>query len=497
MFIQAQHIHPCGTPPHKSEWFKRYQVNKAAYRTGADTLLVVPMTIHNVGTDAGSGYTSMMSILDAFCALNNDFAVNNANMKFYIEGDILYIDSTAWYNHSDIVDGYNMMMQNNVANTINTYIVTNPAGNAGYNLPAAQAIAMRKSYMNSTAHTWAHEVGHNLSVQHPFLGWEGDFYNYNNPTPTTVTYDYTSFKTTFYNSADTTIIDTAYVELVDGSNCSIAADGICDTGPDYLSFGGWLCNAQGQSQILQKDPNNVDFRSDGSNIMTYANDACGGTFTAGQIAAMRANLLTQKSSYLYNQNLQFDTITDPIVMQYPIQGETVNFASVGFGWNAIPGATKYLVQVSFVPSFSALSDEIITSDTSAIINNLLNNRTYYWRVRPYNHTYTCAPVSASESFFTADLTAVEGIRGVTNYRFFPSLVHEGQAINVELNLDKSLDAEVLIIHSNGQIVQSENIRLQDGFNQHQIETQRLEAGIYIMMIRTDEGMIRDKFVVMN
>jgi len=497
LLVNAQQVHPCGTPPHKSDWFKRYQVNRGAYRTGADTLLVVPMTLHSLGTNSGSGHISMMKILDAFCTLNNDYASSNANMKFYIEGDINKIDTTVWYNHSNIVDGYNMMIQNNVPNSINTYIVSSPAGNAGYNLPSAQAIAMGKSYMSINAHTWAHEVGHNLSVQHPFLGWDGNTYSYSNATPTTVVYNYTSFKPIFYNGQDTTILDTALVELVDGSNCLIAADGICDTPPDYLSSGGWQCNAQGLSQTLQKDPNNVDFRSDGSNIMTYANDACGNTFTPGQIAAMRANLLSQKSSYLYNQNLVFDTITDPVSMLYPIQGETADFSSVSFGWNTVPGATKYVFQVSPVPSFSALTIEYVTADTTLTVDNFINERTYYWRVRPYNHTYTCAPASPTETFFTSDLTAVEGIKSVSNYRFYPNLVYNGQAIQLEMTLDKSLNATMLITNASGQIVKVENLALNNGFNQLQLETASLAAGMYIMMIRTNEGMIREKFVVVE
>ena len=114
-------------------------------------------------------------------------------------------------------------------------------------------------------------MGHNLSIQHPFLGWEGNTFDYSLPTPTEVYYDYTYFQDTLI--LDTLIIDTAFVELMDGSNCTFAADGFCDTPPDYLS-NRWQCKPDSQSIILQKDPNGVDFYSDGINFMSYAFNVC-------------------------------------------------------------------------------------------------------------------------------------------------------------------------------------------------------------------------------
>lgn len=495
--LQAQQVHPCGTEPHHTEWFKNHTRNQtAAYRgSGADTMLYVPMTIHIVGTDNGSGYISYMQLLDGFCGLNNDYASSDANIQFFFNGDFRYIDSTAWYNHDSLSVGYDMMIQNDVANSMNTYIVSNPAGNAGYNLPSAN-MAMRKGYVNANAHTWAHEIGHNCSVQHPFLGWEGKTYDYNIPTPTTVTYDYTGFKKVFHNPNDTTIIDTAFVELVDGSNCAFAADRICDTPPDYLSYGGWQCDANGQSTTLLKDPNNVDFRADATNIMTYANDACGAKFTPGQIAVIRANLLTEKSSYLNHQNMTVDTIPSMNLIT-PAPNDVVDHQSVSFTWDRAAGATHYVFQTSFVTSFSALHSEILTSDTTVTVANFINNRKYYWRVRPFNQAYTCAPVSPAVTFETADLTLTQELKSVEKYRIYPNLITANQAINIDLTLSQNLNADILIVAANGQIVRKEHADFSTGDNQIQIQTNALAAGIYVLAIQTKEGIIRDKFVVVK
>lgn len=493
--LQAQ-VHPCGTEPHHTEWFKNYLRNKMAYRTGADTTLFVPMTLHILGTDNGAGYISYMKLLDGFCGLNNDYADSDAGIHFLINGDFRYINNSEWFSHDSLSDGNDMMVQSNVPNSMNTYIVANPAGNAGYNLPSADGMAMGKSAVNSNSHTWAHEVGHNCSVQHPFLGWEGKTYNYNVATPTTVTYNYTGFKKTFHNPNDTTIIDTAYVELVDGSNCMFAADGICDTPPDYLSYGGWQCNANGLSTVLLKDPNNVDFRADATNIMTYANDACGAKFTPGQIAAIRANLLTEKSSYLNFQNTTVDTISG-VNLVTPAPNDVVDYQSVGFHWDAAAGATHYVFQTSFVASFSVLHAEFLTTDTTVTVANFINNRKYYWRVRPFNNAYTCAPVSETEEFETADLTLIQEVKSVEKYKIYPNLITADQTINIDLTLSRALNADLLVVSANGQIVRKESTQFSTGDNQFQIETNALAAGIYVLVIQTEEGIIRDKFVVVK
>lgn len=497
--LQAQQpaYHPCGTPPVKSDWLKDYQRHPHHYRTGADTVLYMPLTIHLLGNDNGAGHTSVMKLLDGLCQLNDDFAVSNANILYYIEGNFNYIDSTAWNNHTTILAGYEMMMANNVPNTINNYIVSNPAGNAGYNLPSAKAVAVGKSFLSLGRHVWSHEIGHNLSVQHPFLGWEGNSYSYSNPTPTKVVYDYTSFKQTWYNSADTTILDTAWVELVDGSNCTFAADGFCDTKPDYLAVGGWNCDANGQSTLQLKDPNNVDFKADATNFMAYADDACGSNFTVEQIAAMRANIYATKSSYLYNQNPNRDTITATITQNYPTQGEIVHYLGVDFSWSQAVGATHYVFELSITPTFSVIMDEILTTDTTVTVGQLLNNRTYYWRVKPFNQGYTCASKSQSFIFETADLTPIQNVKSIQQYRVYPNVINGGQLINIDLVLEKTLDAQLMLFSSNGQLVQQQNIELQQGFNNHRLETNDLPTGMYVLVINTEEGIVRDKIVIVE
>ncbi|KAA3637670.1 MAG: hypothetical protein DWQ02_06385, partial [Bacteroidetes bacterium] len=168
----------CATTDGKVEWLKKYQSNPAAFEK-TDEILFVPLTIHVVGTDEGTGFFGLERILKAFCVLNQDF--EEANIRFFIEGDIRYIYSSEYATHN-FGGGWQMMQEHNVSNTINCYIVEDPAGACGYAYYSA-GIALKKTCIGPGDHTWAHDVGHYLSLPHTFYGWEGETPDVNTPAP--------------------------------------------------------------------------------------------------------------------------------------------------------------------------------------------------------------------------------------------------------------------------------------------------------------------------
>ncbi len=343
----------CGTGQGRSAWLKDYQLKPNDFRKGGDTIIYVAMAVHIVGTNNGGGYYSEATFLDAFCLLNEYFLPSG--IQFVISGDILYHNNTAYYDHATVLEGYEMMAEYNVPDALNTYFVGNPAGNCGYNLPYA-GIANSNSCSGPNDVTWAHEVGHALSLPHPFLGWEGGVswdgsvdHNFSDPAPERVTYDYTFFQDTLI--LDTLIIDTAYVERVDGSNCHFAADGFCDTPPDYLAVR-WSCNGNGTSPTTQHDPADQVFQSEGSFIMNYANDDCQTRFSLEQQQAMRAFLYDQRAHWI----LVFipplpGQVTEVPNQVAPINGEIQNVFAAELSWEVVPEATQYVVQVSRLSSF--------------------------------------------------------------------------------------------------------------------------------------------------
>jgi len=380
------------------------------------------MKIHNVGSDNGTGLFSMERLLDALCTLNDDY--RQAKIQFYLLGDIDTIFNSAYNSHDNALEGAEMMFANNVDSAINVYFVSNPAGNCGYNLPYA-GIAMNKGCSGPSDHTFAHEVGHNLSVQHPHLGWDGNVYNPSEPTPTTVTYDYTYFKDTLI--LDTLIIDTSIVELVDGSNCNIAGDFLCDTGPDYLSSR-WQCNSDTMSSSSQEDPTGRSFRSDASQIMSYALDNCSYRFTPEQIALARANLFDQKSHYLDREEPQ-EEIMDEIVLSEPFDEQIVPAEFVEFLWDEAGVADQYIFELSRLRSFSFTDISMVVNGNSLTLEDLQIDRVYYWRVRPFSRYSFCNDFSEASEFLTSETVATADVDG-TNYDIFPTVLSGSGEITI-------------------------------------------------------------------
>lgn len=495
-------LNPCGTVATKSAWLKKYQKNPKAYAKNFNDMLYVPMTIHVLGSDNATTFFKVSKILNGLCGLNRDF--EEANIQFYIDGEIRFVASTQWNSHDSLMSGIDMMFANNIENTLNNYIVSNPANNAGYNLPYA-GIALAKGTVNLNNHTWAHEIGHAFTLPHPFLGWEGGpnhngdilQYNFNNPAPTEVYYDYTYFQDTLIR--DTMIIDTALVEYLDGRNCNIAADGFCDTKPDYLAFR-WSCNGDGFSVERQTDPAGEKFFSDGSLIMTYSGDNCQSRFSEEQIAAMRANLLDEKANLLRLSE------SDPLVvveamplMVSPLSDETVQFDQAIFEWEEVENATAYLVQVSLLASFpEALTDEYLVKNNNVLtVENLFNNRRYHWRVRAFNRFSFCTAFSDVVPFQTGETTSTnEAALGLENLKVMPNVLRNGQGIQLELVANRSMELRTRLINVSGQQIIGKFFQVQSGMNLLELHgLENAANGIYFLEFLNELGRHVEKIIV--
>lgn len=486
--LHAQELRPCGNTGGASPWLKRYQRNPDAWRKANDTLLFVPLTVHLAGSDEGFGYFPLVGLLNALCQLNADFS--QANIQFFLDGPIRFLPNSAWDSHSTILQGAAMMFANNVPNTLNCYIVTDAAGNCGYNLPYA-GIALAKSCSGAGSHTWAHEAGHALGLPHPFLGWEGGVRydnsvppDFSNPAPEFVTYDYTLFKDTLL--LDTLIIDTAWVERVDGSNCHFAADGFCDTSPDYLAAR-WNCNANRQSPQTQLDPDGIMFRSDGTLIMGYANDACQTRFTDEQTAAMRAFLLDRRPQWVSAQPPQ-PPLPNAAALTSPVQGQPSPHNGTVLRWTAVPNATQYVVHLSRLVNFGVRDEFLVVNDTMLALGELLPNRTYHWRVRAFNAYHFCSSWSQAATFNTFLSTLANEPEKRSLPVVFPNPVSRGQPIAF-FDLS-SPPRTVTLVSPWGQRIP---LRQQGAHWQIPSAT---SAGIYTLLTDTETGLLLHRVVIL-
>lgn len=465
----------CATPPGKSAWLQKYQQNPDAYEKRSSDILYVPLTIHIVGNDDGNGYFSLLQLMNAFCTLQNDFV--DSDIQFFIEGDIRYINNDNYYEHT-FGQGAQMMNNNNINNTINCYIVSDPAGACGYFSPSQDGVAMAKSCMGLNDHTWAHEIGHFLTLPHTFLGWEGTDYDPSENTPNMVGF--------------------LPVEKVDGSNCAQAADGFCDTPADYLS-NRWSCNNENLSSLVQKDPEGEEFRSDGTLFMSYANDNCSSRFSDEQIGAMRANLLGPRSGFLYDQSpLSLIGDTTPELLS-PVNDVLVDeVSSFELIWEPVDGAVGYVIDLDAVlPNGNIFNIGYYESTSNSVsVSGIVSDNDYRWRVRAYSYEDGCTEFSDFQTFVAGTiLSNTREVPGLSEFRLFPVPQSAGQSINMEWAMERGSEMQYRLLTLTGQVVKSDAFFSPAGTNRQKINTQGLSAGVYVLVLENELGSSYQKVVL--
>ena len=478
----ASDAKPCGTPPFTDPWLVDFLENRDKYALSrtSDTLYI-GMQVHLTARDNGTGRLRPSKLLDAFCTLNRDF--EPAGVRFYFKYDWNEIDNTDYFDHEELTDGIQMMYDNDIPDALNIYFCANPAGNAGYNIPYA-SIAMGNAYSGPAAHTWAHEIGHAFTLQHTFLGWENTAYNYGTQTPDTVIYDYTHF----HFEPDTILpapLDTALVEYADFSNCYVSADKFCDTPPDYLAYR-WDCDQNNMSIAQQKDPNGVEFKSDGTLFMSYADDACSSRFSDEQIQALRANIETVKQAWLA-QSIPDQFIDGEAELMSPVAGQNTPPSNVSFHWASVPEATQYIIQASRFSNFGIVELEEVTSDTFFQGGTFAPNKTYYWRVRPFNNSYTCTDFSEKQTFFT-DLTLSAATLDESGFKYYPNPIRPGIPLTVEIpETWLGQETSIQIFDLSGKLLGTQNIQFNERLNRINLPSTLHESGMYYAVLESARG----------
>ncbi len=479
----AQAQNPCGTPAEKSEWLQYYQSHLAEFpqRNDDTSWLYVPMTVHILGNDAGAGYFSVDKAFIALCELNEDYAP--ARIRYYLPQTFNYINKTEWYVHENFGPGGQMMKQNNKPNCLNSYIVADPAGNCGYYWGQYDGLALSKGCTGAGDNTWAHELGHNLSLPHPFFGWEGhNNYNYAKAAPT----DWDGWP----------------VEKMDGSNCQFAADGFCDTPPDYLNYR-WDCASDSYSTKQQHDPDSIPFFSDGSYYMSYSLDKCANRFSNEQTKAMRTNLLVERADILYTTaagpELPGTATAEPLT---PINGEIVQFDSVHLEWAPVAGADFYHVWVSLynIPAAKFYSGLVPATQSSLDVKtNLPLNKSFRWVVVPYSKWDFCVPDSTIlGKFTTANLVAVNDLERVADVKLLPNPATAADGSRLSVTSSEAFSARLEVFDFSGKLVFSRpSVAIYEGENVVELPINELPVGVYSVVLKSEKGAITKRLVVIQ
>ncbi len=483
--LQAQ---VCGTLASEAEAIKeRLLENKKALSEGLvlpRSTQYVPVKFHLVNKTDGSGGILLRNVLDQLCALNADY--RSFGIQFYIKGDFDIINDDRLYTHH--YNYRNMMETYRDAGAINIWIVdnANPTGFddyvAGYYTNSKDWLVIQKDEIKAFTVTLPHEMGHFLGLLHTFNGWDDDPWQaikHGNPAP---------------------LMSPRQVPTEEqaGLNCDVAGDYICDTPPDYNFGYFWTgCNYTGGAM----DPLSTVVNPDESNFMSYF-DACTRSeyhFSPQQKSLMQADLGSARRTPIRTgytpEYLQF---SDTPQAEAPVPGSTVPvYTQVNFQWTSVEGANRYLLEISTSPAFSTAATLSLVATDTFTTEALTPNKTYYWRIQPFNEYYTCTNLTSFKNFKTGNLsTSLQPILELENWQLSPNPVQPGKPVTLSLQTSKEMEAQLEILNLTGQVVKNIGKRhFSAGMQQVTLSTEALPAGLYLVSLRTATGRSVKKMIL--
>ncbi len=449
MFVNAQSN--CGTITSKEQMDKLFTFQKTLDNRPLlilnKTIKYVPIKVHIIGSDKGTGYYKLDLLLASICKINQDFAP--IGVHFYIKDEIEYINNTELNTTTDnaifsLSEGY----KDNAA--VNVFFAGSSATYCGVYYGGLDVVYIINTCQGLNATTLTHELGHFFSLPHTFYGWE------NNTTP-----------------------PLSNQEKIDGTNCRNVGDRFCDTKPDYFSYR-WSC----QSKLALTDPNGVQFRPDSTLFMNYAMDECHRRFSTEQFAAMDNNLTGRG---IINNNLVDVPMTMPKLL-YPIDNDSnLNAKMVHLAWSKSEGAIGYEIQIARLKLWESAYITTIVKDTFYDAK-LFGGWQFNWRVKPISVTNVCGEYSNNNSFFAKDYPAStsEILLNKNSIKIYPNPSNKNETIKIESNTNTTL----FIYDINGKEIYNNNISKGETIN-----FTAAKAGIYFAQFIFSDGKISKKIIV--
>ncbi|MEO6758424.1 MAG: zinc-dependent metalloprotease [Saprospiraceae bacterium] len=478
----------------------RLRENLAAIESGAfvqdRTIQYVPIFFHLVGDVNGNGKHKERLVLDQLCKLNAAYAA--MDIRFYLnphptQGLFDYsINNDAVYTTQT---NFTLMQNRRHPNALNVYVVN--AAESGNNQPGTTLayyssqrdwIVSRKDQINGNANngTLPHEIGHFFSLNHTFFGYESNSFG-----PNDVTWPIAPVFAPNGGGVTT--------ERQNGSNCSTAADEICDTPPDYnFGFEQGNCDAYTGGG---KDPLGTLVDPMENNFMSYFSNCANYAFTNQQQAAILADRNSASRNYLDNTFVPAsDNIDTPIdFLIGPADTDTVNyFNEVLLEWNPVAGATHYLLEIDITNAYATPNAQtFILTTTSKLLTNLQAKKKYFWRVRPFNYYVTCA-TPKQFSLITPITSATSDIAGLSAWQLSPNPLSVGDVLHLAVNADNGFEASVRIIDATGrQVYNQTNLSFNTGETVTNVPVAGLQNGLYFVVLENSQGRDVRRLVVLR
>gem|GEM_PF-254612 len=243
-----------------------------------DEPIYIRITPHIVRRDDGTGGLDEAVVRRAVDELNADLG-QKIKVFFYI-CEFNYINSNKYYDFM-AEEKPAIIAENNVLNTVNVYFVGRLYSACGYSAyPTTDEIVNQRqaTFIENDCMEFRvllpHELGHFFYLYHTFETMNGK-------------------------------------ELVNGSNCTIAGDLVCDTKADpMLSYSTVTYDCQYIG--MERDANGDSYTPDPFNHMTYGRHICGKHFSPGQLKRAKQALLTLRPYLIQEYDIKpvtVDTLT--------------------------------------------------------------------------------------------------------------------------------------------------------------------------------------------
>jgi hypothetical protein len=184
----------------------------------------------------------------------------------------------------------------------------------------------------------------------------------------------------------------------------------------------------------------------------------------------------------------------------PVDTAIVQFNSITFNWEAMPGADMYIFEVSISPSFpfSIITRSFYNGTTStSVISGLPNNRLLYWRVRAYSNWDVCQPNDVVQVGVckTVNLSATNDFEKVAFVELSPNPVMGGSLAQLEIESSEAFEAFLQITDAAGRRVHHRVVRIDYGTSTIALETNDLPAGVYQITLQSNKGVVVKRLAV--
>ena len=196
----------------------------------------------------------------------------------------------------------------------------------------------------------------------------------------------------------------------------------------------------------------------------------------------------------WSEAWSFETLNS-VNLVSPANGAYVNDFFPLLTWQEVTGISGFQLQYDDNQDFSSPTEEMIDGDKNShkILYSLEQDETYYWRIRAYENGDT-TDWSAAWSFIIG-----EGPQGINDLLTDNSVsIYPNPAstdLFIEVNALRQEMVEVSILNLLGQSVIEARLDLGQGENKTQIGLNDLDAGLYIIQMKSGDESFMKKLVI--